>query len=213
HMVGNAATQTGGDVMGAAADAMERVGAELNQSLVSLAPRARNVVGGSPGAASASPSEIEGQLETLRKTMEDTRAIVSTIQAQIGQGREREGTKLDDIARLLGALDMRLHMLEDRQRLVQDAGAPAADPGTAPRHANAGSTKVRPASAPRRGLASRAGQLVVHCLTQYPMALIGALLVILISELLVISGIAPDMRQVRAMGSSALDAARSHLGA
>ncbi|KAJ2795342.1 hypothetical protein H4R21_005147, partial [Coemansia helicoidea] len=72
HMVGNAATQTGGDVMGAAADAMERVGAELNQSLVSLAPRARNVVGGSPGTASASPSEIEGQLETLRKTMEDT---------------------------------------------------------------------------------------------------------------------------------------------
>ncbi|KAJ2710689.1 hypothetical protein H4R19_003625 [Coemansia spiralis] len=212
HMARNGAARTGEVAFGAAAGAVEKAGAELNQSLAALAPQTRNLPAVSPGAASASPSELESQLETLRKTMDDTREIMSTIQAQLGQGQARESTKLDDIARLLGALDMRLHMLEDRQRLDQGAGEPAADPGTTPKRANAGSTKVRPASTPSRNLVSHAGQLAVHYLTQYPMVLIGALIVILVSELLVIGGIAPDMRQIRALGGAAMQAVKSHLG-
>ncbi|KAJ1726410.1 hypothetical protein LPJ61_005206 [Coemansia biformis] len=202
---------SGGDI-GAAAGAIEKVGTELCQSLASLAPKVDNLVDASPGARSTAPSELEDQLCTLRKTMEDTKAIVFEIQAQLGQGRAKEGTKLDDIARLLGALDMRLHMLEDRQRLDSSVGSPAVGSAAAPKRGNAGSTKVRVSSSPPRDLAGRAGQLVVHCLTQYPLMIIGALLVILVSELLVIGGIGPDMQSVRELGRSAVAAIRNHIG-
>ncbi|KAJ2778176.1 hypothetical protein H4R18_004768 [Coemansia javaensis] len=174
---------------------------------------ARNAAEGA--AKEPAGSEIAKQLEALRKAMEETMAAVAAIQGELGQqrqGQAKEGARLDDIGRLLGALDMRLHMLEDRRRLDESAGL-LADGLASPQRASAGSTKVRPggaAAAAPRGVAGRAGQALAHCLARHPLLLIGALAVILVSELLVIGGAMPDMR---ALGTAALAAAERHAAA
>ncbi|KAJ2161281.1 hypothetical protein GGF46_001623 [Coemansia sp. RSA 552] len=202
QLMGNAG-KAGGSGAGIeqATSAIEKAGVELNQSLALLA---RPWAGQSSSAAaagagvaeqSATPSELECQVETLRKTMDETKAIVFAIQTELGkqrQGHVSENTKLDDIARLLGALDMRLHMLEDRQRLDQATGTSAA--GASPQRSNAGSTKVAPSAAAQQDIISRIGQLIAYCLSRYPLMIIGALFIILLSELLVIGGVGLDVQ-------------------
>ncbi|KAJ2851713.1 hypothetical protein IWW36_000858 [Coemansia brasiliensis] len=164
-------------------------------------------------ANTSSQSELEGQVETLRKTMEETKQIVFAIQSEIGQQRQvhvAEDTKLDDIVRLLGALDMRLHMLEDRQRLDQSiSGSAASSPLT--RRTNTGSTKIHPNNTQAQDMLSRLGQVIVHCLSRYPLMIIGALFIILISELIVISGVRLDVHSLNGYGRYALDEVRRHM--
>ncbi|KAJ2082939.1 hypothetical protein H4R24_001209 [Coemansia sp. RSA 988] len=195
------------------ADEISKAGAELNQSIASLTGGRVNAVDASPGAASATPSELEGQVETLRKTMEETKAIVFAIQSELDQQRQSsmsEDTKLDDIARLLGALDMRLHMIEDRQRLDQSAGTSAASVGS-PQRANAGSTKVHTNGTQANDLVSRIGQLIVDWLSRYPLMIIGGLFIILVSELMVIGGIKPDVHKMRGLGHYAMNEVKRHI--
>ncbi|KAJ2630373.1 hypothetical protein H4R22_002713 [Coemansia sp. RSA 1290] len=163
--------------------------------------------------ANTSQSELEGQVETLRKTMEETKQIVFAIQSEIGQQRQvhvAEDTKLDDIVRLLGALDMRLHMLEDRQRLDQSMNNSTANSPMA-RRTNAGSTKIHPNNTQAQDLLSRLGQVIVHCLSRYPLMIIGALFIILISELIVISGVRLDVYSLNGYGRYALDEVKRHM--
>ncbi|PIA14510.1 hypothetical protein COEREDRAFT_82771 [Coemansia reversa NRRL 1564] len=199
--------------MDKAADEISKTGAELNQSIASLTGHRETAVDVSPGAASAAQSELEGQVETLRKTMEDTKAIVFAIQSELDQQRQSsvsEDTKLDDIARLLGALDMRLHMIEDRQRFEQGVGSSAGGTRSSQR-ANAGSTKVHTNDTHGNDMVSRIGQLVVDWLSRYPLMLIGGLFVILVSELMVIGGIKPDVHRVRGLGLYALNEVKRHI--
>ncbi|KAJ2456029.1 hypothetical protein EV183_000372 [Coemansia sp. RSA 2336] len=163
--------------------------------------------------ANTSQSELEGQVETLRKTMEETKQIVFAIQSEIGQQRQvhvAEDTKLDDIVRLLGALDMRLHMLEDRQRLDQSINNSTANSPMA-RRTNAGSTKIHPNSTQAQDVLSRLGQVIVHCLSRYPLMIIGALFIILVSELIVISGVRLDVYSLNGYGRYALDEVKRHM--
>ncbi|KAJ2807727.1 hypothetical protein H4R20_001160 [Coemansia guatemalensis] len=199
--------------MDKAADEISKAGAELNQSIASLTGRMENAVDVSPGAVSQTPSELEGQVETLRKTMEETKAIVFAIQSELDQQRQTsvsEDSKLDDIARLLGALDMRLHMIEDRQRLDQSAGTSVAGAGS-PQRANAGSTKVHTNGGQANDLVSRIGQLIVDWLSRYPLMIIGGLFIILVSELMVIGGIKPDVQKMRGLGQYAVNEVKRHI--
>ncbi|KAJ2616087.1 hypothetical protein H4S08_000962 [Coemansia sp. RSA 1365] len=199
--------------MDKAADEISKTGAELNQSIASLTGHRETAVVVSPGAASATQSELEGQVETLRKTMEETKAIVFAIQGELDQQRQSsvsEDTKLDDIARLLGALDMRLHMIEDRQRFEQGVGTSAGGTGS-PQRANAGSTKVHTNGTHGNDMVSRIGQFVVDWLSRYPLMLIGGLFIILVSELMVIGGIKPDVHRVRGLGMYALNEVKRHI--
>ncbi|KAJ1755418.1 hypothetical protein LPJ58_004223 [Coemansia sp. RSA 1591] len=159
--------------------------------------------------ASASEIELKGHVDTLRKTMEETKSIVSSIQAELGQQRQghaSDDAKLDGIARLLGALDMRLHMLEDRQRLDQTT----AQASPMARRTNTGSTKIHPNNS-QIDILSRLGQFIVYCLSRYPLMIIGALFIVLVSELVYISGIRLDAQMLNEYGRYALGEVKRHL--
>ncbi|KAJ2558941.1 hypothetical protein GGH12_005620 [Coemansia sp. RSA 1822] len=159
--------------------------------------------------ASASEIELKCHVDTLRKTMEETKSIVSSIQAELGQQRQghaSDDAKLDGIARLLGALDMRLHMLEDRQRLDQTT----AQASPMAHRTNTGSTKIHPNNS-QRDILSRLGQLIVYCLSRYPLMIIGALFIVLVSELVFISGIRLDAHTLNEYGRYALGEVKRHL--
>ncbi|KAJ1666406.1 hypothetical protein IW140_001137 [Coemansia sp. RSA 1813] len=222
-------TQNGIDTT---ANAMENVTAQLSQSLVSLIPD--TCVGRTSAEKhTASESELEVQVETLRKTMEDTKSIVFAIQRELSkkeqqeqeqkqqQGGSLEDSKLDSILGLLGALDMRLHMLEGRQRLEQNASL-------TPQRSNIGSTKVyansrqqSPVQDQNQGqnqnrqqdIISRIGQLAAYFLNRYPLMIIGALFIILLSELLVIGGFSLDTQSMRGLGRYALEEMKRHIPA
>ncbi|KAJ2385249.1 hypothetical protein H4S02_004424 [Coemansia sp. RSA 2611] len=179
----------------------------------SSAPGRDRLIDTSIRTETSQQSELEGQVETLRKTMEETKSIVFSIQSQLGQQQQThvaEDTKLGDIVRLLGALDMRLHMLEDRQRLDQSVNGSAAGSPMA-RRTNAGSTKMHPNNTQSQDLLSRLGQFIVHCLSQYPLMIIGALFIILISELLLISGFRLDLQSLNGYGRYAMDEVKRHI--
>ncbi|KAI9502995.1 hypothetical protein BX070DRAFT_226014 [Coemansia spiralis] len=203
--------------IGIAANAMEKVSTKLTQSMASLVPNA-NLIDNSFGRQSGSESELEEQVETLRKTMEETKGIVFSIKKELDkqrQGQSSEDSKLDSILKLLGALDMRLHMLEGRQRLEQSATI-------SPQRLNTGSTKVF--AGPRKqnsssdqiqnqqqDIISRIGQVIVYCLSRYPLMIVGALFLILISELLVIGGFSVDIQSMRGFGKYALEEVKRHI--
>ncbi|KAJ2557510.1 hypothetical protein EV175_001303 [Coemansia sp. RSA 1933] len=220
-----------------AVDAMDKVTAQLSQSLVSLVPDT-GVGRNSSRKQAATERELETQVEMLRKTMEDTKNIVFAIQSELRkrdwqeqeqpkqQGLEglspssssSEDSKLDSILGLLGALDMRLHMLEGRQRLEQNSSL-------SPQRSNIGSTKVyagnrQQSPAQDRGhhcqnrqqdIVSRIGQLAANCINQYPLMIIGALFIILLSELLIIGGFGLDMQSMRGFGQYALEEVKRHM--
>ncbi|KAJ1940658.1 hypothetical protein GGF37_003883, partial [Kickxella alabastrina] len=189
-------------------DAAERVGAQLSQRLAdsgSTEPAADQPSGFRTSPASV---EFEGQVRTLRETMLETKDIVFAIQRELNQqrrGQSSEESKLDDIVRLLGALDMRLHMLEDRQRQELALGQqqqqqqyqqqPQQQPQKQQqRSISSGSTKVYAEPQQQQDIISRIGQLVVFCMSRYPLMLIGALFIILLAELVIIGGLAPSMQ-------------------
>ncbi|KAJ2736362.1 hypothetical protein IW152_000922 [Coemansia sp. BCRC 34962] len=188
--------------------AVEMVGTELNQSLASLRPGPNNnrddLSPGRHGLSTIAESELEDQVKTLRETMLETKDIVFTIQRELDQqkqGQSSDDSKLDDIVRLLGALDMRLHMLEGRQRLDQ-----------APQRSNLGSVKVYAGNGPQQqDIISRIGQCIAYCLGRYPLMLLGALFIILLSELLVIGGFGSSVQTVRVLGRHAFDEMKRHI--
>ncbi|KAJ1648369.1 hypothetical protein LPJ64_000318 [Coemansia asiatica] len=163
------------------ADAVERANIELDQNPVNengLATHVRS-------------DELEGQVKTLRETMTETKDIVFSIRQELDQqkhGQHADDSKLDDIVRLLGALDMRLHMLEDRQQQSLKANPTKAS--------SSGSIKVaaaKPASQQKQkqqqDIFSLIGLLFVNCLAKYPLRIIGALFIVLVLELITISGL------------------------
>ncbi|KAJ1796963.1 hypothetical protein LPJ59_003433 [Coemansia sp. RSA 2399] len=114
---------------------------------------------------------------------------------------------------------MRLHMLEGRQRLEQNASL-------TPQRSNIGSTKVYASNRQhgsvqgqgqnqnrQQDIISRIGQLAVYCLNRYPLMIIGALFIILLSELLVIGGFSLDMQSMRGLGQYALEEVKRHIPA
>ncbi|KAJ2767178.1 hypothetical protein GGI18_005850, partial [Coemansia linderi] len=188
--------------------AVEMVGTELNQSLASLLPGPNNnrddQSPGRNGLSTIAESELEDQVKTLRETMLETKDIVFAIQRELDQqkqGQSSDDSKLDDIVRLLGALDMRLHMLEGRQRLDQT-----------PQRSNLGSVKVYAGNGPQQqDIISRIGQCIAYCLGRYPLMLLGALFIILLSELLVIGGFGSSVQTVRVLGRHAFDEMKRHI--
>ncbi|KAJ2451911.1 hypothetical protein GGF42_004152 [Coemansia sp. RSA 2424] len=205
---GDGAALMGQEELDSVARAVETVGAELNQSLVSLMPGPNEyheaLSPGRRGLSAIAESELEDQVKTLRETMLETKDIVFAIQRELDQqkqGHSSDDSKLDDIVRLLGALDMRLHMLEGRQRLDQT-----------PQRANLGSVKMYAGSAPQQqDIISRIGQGIAYCLGRYPLMLLGALFIILLSELLVIGGFGSSVQTVRVLGRHALDEMKRHI--
>ncbi|KAJ2059684.1 hypothetical protein GGI17_004267 [Coemansia sp. S146] len=196
------------DELDSVARTVEMVGTELNQSLVSLLPRPNenqaNLSPGRHGLSVIAESELEDQVKTLRETMLETKDIVFAIQKELDQqkqGHSSDDSKLDDIVRLLGALDMRLHMLEGRQRLDQT-----------PQRSNLGSVKMYAGNGPQQqDIISRIGQGIAYCLGRYPLMLLGALFLILLSELLVIGGFGSSVQTVRVLGRHALDEMKRHI--
>ncbi|KAJ1820716.1 hypothetical protein LPJ60_003053 [Coemansia sp. RSA 2675] len=188
--------------------AVEMVGTELNQSLASLLPGPNNnrddQSPGRNGLSTIAESELEDQVKTLRETMLETKDIVFAIQRELDQqkqGQSSDDSKLDDIVHLLGALDMRLHMLEGRQRLDQT-----------PQRSNLGSVKVYAGNGPQQqDIISRIGQCIAYCLGRYPLMLLGALFIILLSELLVIGGFGSSVQTVRVLGRHAFDEMKRHI--
>ncbi|KAJ2605608.1 hypothetical protein EV177_006111 [Coemansia sp. RSA 1804] len=229
----------GRDDIGVVLSTMDNATGQLNQSLASLisGTNAEHISFGKH--STLKNSKLELQLETLRRSMEDTKSIVFAIQKEIcriqqqehGQKLDQqhdnhqqlpndsssEDSKLDDILGLLGALDMRLHMLEGRQRLEQNAS-------TASQRSNTGSTKVY-ANSRQQGsvqeqcqsrnrqqdIISRIGQLAVHCLNRYPLMIIGMLFIILLSELLIIGGYSLSTQSMRGIGKYALNEVKRHI--
>ncbi|KAJ2501940.1 hypothetical protein GGH96_001466 [Coemansia sp. RSA 1972] len=190
-----------------AADVVAADGVAAKAEPASAKPVATNSCVEGGDQASASEIELKGHVDTLRKTMEETKSIVSSIQAELGQQRQghaSDDAKLDGIARLLGALDMRLHMLEDRQRLDQTSQASPIS-----RRTNTGSTKIHPTNS-QIDILSRLGQFIVYCLSQYPLMIIGALFIVLVSELVYISGIRLDAQMLE-YGRYALGEVKRHL--
>ncbi|KAJ2606330.1 hypothetical protein H4R99_000538 [Coemansia sp. RSA 1722] len=166
--------------LGAVADAVERANTELVQSPADEDGQASPIRN----------SELESQVKTLRETMSETKEIVFSIRQELDQqkhGQRSDDTKLDDIVRLLGALDMRLHMLEGRQQQQQQSLK------AQPKAASSGSIKVAaemPAQqVQQQDIVSLIGHLFVNCLTRYPLTIIGSLVIILVLELLTISGL------------------------
>ncbi|KAJ2080411.1 hypothetical protein GGI09_007761 [Coemansia sp. S100] len=196
------------DELDSVARTVEMVGTELNQSLVSLLPgpndNQANLSPGRHGLSVIAESELEDQVKTLRETMLETKDIVFAIQKELDQqkkGHSSDDSKLDDIVRLLGALDMRLHMLEGRQRLDQT-----------PQRSNLGSVKMYTGNGPQQqDIISRIGQGIAYCLGRYPLMLLGALFIILLSELLVIGGFGSSVQTVRVLGRHALDEMKRHI--
>ncbi|KAI8324780.1 hypothetical protein GQ54DRAFT_302396 [Martensiomyces pterosporus] len=187
--------------IGEAAWAIQQAGEELNQSLAAAIPN-DNLIDASFAQDARYASELEGQVKTLRQTMEDTKGIMSAIQKELGDQRQGYSTgdaKLDDIVKLLGALDMRLHLLEGRQKLDM-----------APQRSSAGSTKIHHGGQPR-DIISRIGQAIVYCLGRYPLMIIGALFIVLLSELLVIGGYGLNIQTVRGFGMYAFEGVRKHI--
>ncbi|KAJ2785918.1 hypothetical protein GGI15_001758 [Coemansia interrupta] len=137
-----------------------------------------------------SNTEFHDQVRLLRDTMAETKEMVSAIRCELDSQREEhssERSKIDNVARLLGALDMRLHMVEGQQRQINKTQSSAT---------SSGSTKVpKPAESPsqvqmpRKDAVSSIGQTVAHCLNTYPLFVVGALFIVLVSELIFISGI------------------------
>ncbi|KAJ1827199.1 hypothetical protein LPJ56_001788 [Coemansia sp. RSA 2599] len=166
---------TGAAELGAVADAVERANAEYGQ----------NAASGDARTMSMRSDELEGQVKTLRETMAETKDIVFSIRQELDQhkqGQLADDSRLDDIVRLLGALDMRLHMLEARQQQSLKASSKAS---------SSGSIKVVEAVKPaeQQDVISLIGQLFVNCLTMYPLRIVGALVIILLLELITISGL------------------------
>ncbi|KAJ1959016.1 hypothetical protein GGI12_004564 [Dipsacomyces acuminosporus] len=187
--------------IGETAEAIQQAGKRLNQSLAEIIPKT-TLIDGSFAPDQGYTDGLEGQVKTLREAMEDTKKIMYDIQQELGQqrqGHSAEDAKLDDIVRLLGALDMRLHLLEGRQKLEM-----------APQRTNAGSTKIRPGEQPR-DIISRIGQAIVYCLGRYPLMIIGALFIVLVTELFVISGYGLDIQAMRGLGRHAFEGVKKHI--
>lgn len=203
--------------LGAVTETMEKVENDINQSLASMVPRAEGA-----HTADAHPLHnelgLEEQVNTLRQTMMETKEIVFIIQNKLDQQQHQrsptmtehsmssDSSKLDDIVRLLGALDMRLHMLEDRQRLDHK--------GT--QRTNSGSVKLNANKRQQRpywglDMLSQIGQFIAYCLSRYPFMLLGALFIILMSELLVIGSFGSSAQSLRKMGSYVFDEVRKQL--
>ncbi|KAJ2719977.1 hypothetical protein GGI07_004887 [Coemansia sp. Benny D115] len=203
-----------------AAKAAKQVSVELTRSIAGLEATAGDqhgiagVVEEKPTPADLSTDEaklgLDWQVNALRDTMVETKNIVSAIRSELDQQKQGTGlllteAKLDDIMRLLGALDMRLQMLESRRHRDTAASENLCDQ----QPVSSGSTKVHGGAkagerggVQEQGVLGIVGRFIGDCLNRYPYIVIGVLVIVLVSELLVIGGIGP-MRGMQTMGQFA----------